>query len=143
MEEAPRDDATLLLARTRAIPAEDTAQWEIPADPSAVSKAREWATRQLTRWGLDELHFATELIVSELVTNAIRYGRPPSQLRLIRHNVLVCEVTDSSSSQPRLQRARTTDEGGRGLFIIAQLAARWGCRHGQNGKTIWSEQLID
>ncbi|MEU6323546.1 SpoIIE family protein phosphatase [Streptomyces sp. NPDC047009] len=143
VEEAPRDDATLLLARTRAIPAEDTAQWEIPADPSAVSKAREWATRQLTRWGLDELHFATELIVSELVTNAIRYGRPPSQLRLIRHNVLVCEVTDSSSSQPRLQRARTTDEGGRGLFIIAQLAARWGCRHGQNGKTIWSEQLID
>ncbi|WP_351232765.1 SpoIIE family protein phosphatase [Streptomyces sp. NPDC002133] len=140
--QAPRDDATLLLARTRAVPAENTAHWEIPADLAAVSKAREWTTRQLTAWGLEDLLFTTELIVSELVTNAIRYGHAPAELRLIRHDVLVCEVTDSSSTQPRLRRARTTDEGGRGLFIIAQLAARWGCRHGQNRKTIWSEQLI-
>lgn len=141
-DQPPRDDATLLLARTRAIPAEDTARWEIPADPAAVSEARDWTSRQLTMWGLEDLLFTTELIVSELVTNAIRYGRPPAELRLIRHNVLVCEVTDSSSTQPRLRRARTTDEGGRGLFLVAQLGARWGCRHDQNGKTIWSEQLI-
>ncbi|WP_406424962.1 SpoIIE family protein phosphatase [Streptomyces sp. NBC_01589] len=140
---APRDDATLLLARTRAIPAENTAHWEIPADPAAVSKAREWTTRQLTTWGLEDLLFTTELIVSELVTNAIRYGRAPMDLRLIRHDVLVCEVTDSSSTQPRLRRAHTTDEGGRGLLLVAQLGRRWGCRHGQNRKTIWSEQLIE
>ncbi|WP_432076651.1 SpoIIE family protein phosphatase [Streptomyces wuyuanensis] len=141
-DQAPRDDATLLLARTRAVPAENTAHWEIPADPAAVSKAREWTTRQLTTWGLQDLLFTTELIASELVTNAIRYGRAPAELRLIRHNVLVCEVTDSSSTQPRLRRARTTDEGGRGLFLVAQLAERWGCRHGQNSKTIWCEQPI-
>ncbi|GDY79771.1 hypothetical protein SAV31267_092560 [Streptomyces avermitilis] len=141
-DQAPRDDGALLLARTRAVPAADTAHWEIPADPAAVAKAREWTTRQLTLWGLDDLLFATELIVSELVTNAIRYGRPPMDLRLIRHNALVCEVTDSSSTQPRLRRARTTDEGGRGLFLVAQLGGRWGCRHVQNGKTIWSEQVI-
>ncbi|MEU9149097.1 SpoIIE family protein phosphatase [Streptomyces sp. NPDC048417] len=141
-DQAPRDDAALLLARTRAVPATDTAHWEIPADPAAVSKAREWITRQLTMWGLDDLLFTTELIVSELVTNAIRYGRPPMDLRLIHHHVLVCEVTDSSSTQPRLRRARTTDEGGRGLFLVSQLGGRWGCRHGQNGKTIWSEQAI-
>ncbi|KUN42474.1 protein phosphatase [Streptomyces olivochromogenes] len=141
-DQAPRDDAALLLARTRAVPAADTAHWEIPADPAAVSKAREWITRQLTMWGLDDLLFTTELIVSELVTNAIRYGRPPMDLRLIRHHVLVCEVTDSSSTQPRLRRARITDEGGRGLFLVSQLGGRWGCRHGQNGKTIWSEQVI-
>lgn len=141
-DQAPRDDATLLLARTRAIPAADTAHWEIPADRAAVSKARKWTTRQLTMWGLDDLLFTTQLIVSELVTNAIRYGRPPMDLRLIHHDVLVCEVTDSSSTQPRLRRARTTDEGGRGLFLVGQLGGRWGCRHGQNGKTIWSEQVI-
>ncbi|WP_331743358.1 SpoIIE family protein phosphatase (plasmid) [Streptomyces sp. NBC_01136] len=141
-DQAPRDDAALLLARTRAIPAGGTAHWEIPADPAAVSKARAWITRQLTMWGLDDLLFTTQLIVSELVTNAIRYGRPPMDLRLIRHHVLVCEVTDSSSTQPRLRRARTTDEGGRGLFLVSQLGGRWGCRHGQNGKTIWSEQAI-
>ncbi|MER7179060.1 SpoIIE family protein phosphatase [Streptomyces hyaluromycini] len=142
VDEAPRDDATLLLARTRAVPAEDVAHWQIPVDPAAVSEARAWATRQLTAWGLADLLFPTELIVSELVTNAIRYGRPPAELRLIRHHVLVCEVTDSNSAQPRLRRARTTDEGGRGLFLVAQLAERWGCRHGQNSKTIWSEQTI-
>ncbi|MFC4610404.1 SpoIIE family protein phosphatase [Streptomyces maoxianensis] len=142
-DQAPRDDATLLLARTRAVPAENTAHWEIEADPAAVSKAREWITRQLTTWGLQDLLFTTELIVSELVTNAIRYGRPPMDLRLIRHDVLVCEVTDSSSTQPRLRRAHTTDEGGRGLYLVGQLAERWGCRHGQNRKTIWSEQLIE
>ncbi|MET9387503.1 SpoIIE family protein phosphatase [Streptomyces sp. NPDC002928] len=142
-DQAPRDDAALLLARTRAVPAEDTAHWQIPADPAAVSKAREWTTRQLTTWGLEDLLFTSELIVSELVTNAIRYGRAPMDLRLIRHNVLVCEVTDSSGTQPRLRRAHTTDEGGRGLFLVAQLAERWGCRHGQNRKTIWSEQRIE
>ncbi|MFE2578719.1 SpoIIE family protein phosphatase [Streptomyces sp. NPDC059378] len=143
VDEAPRDDATLLLARIRTVPTEDTAAWQIPADPAAVSEAREWATRQLTAWGLDALLFTTELIVSELVTNAIRYGRPPAELRLIRRNVLVCEVTDSSSTQPRLRRARTIDEGGRGLFLVARLAERWGCRHGQNRKTIWSEQPVE
>ncbi|MER6066614.1 SpoIIE family protein phosphatase [Streptomyces sp. NPDC001792] len=142
VDAASRDDATLLLARTRAVPAKDTAHWQIPADPAAVSDARAWAARQLTTWGLDDLLFPTELIVSELVTNAIRYGRPPAELRLIRHHVLVCEVTDSNTAQPRLRRARTTDEGGRGLFLVAQLAERWGCRHGQNHKTIWSEQPI-
>ncbi|WP_328392294.1 SpoIIE family protein phosphatase [Streptomyces sp. NBC_00390] len=141
-DRAPRDDATLLLARTRAVPAKNTAHWEIPADPAAVPKAREWITRQLTTWGLPDLLFTTELIASELVTNAIRYGRAPAQLRLIHHNVLVCEVTDSSSTQPRLRRAHTTDEGGRGLFLVAQLAERWGCRHSHNRKTIWSEQPI-
>ncbi|MYV39954.1 SpoIIE family protein phosphatase [Streptomyces sp. SID1328] len=139
----PRDDATLLLARTRAVPAENTAQWEIPDDPAAVSLAREWTARQLARWDLEDLLFDTALIVSELVTNAIRYGRAPAELRLICHDVLVCEVTDSSSTQPRLRRARTTDEGGRGLFLVAQLAGRWGCRHGQNRKTVWSEQPIE
>ncbi|MEU6096261.1 SpoIIE family protein phosphatase [Streptomyces sp. NPDC047079] len=142
VDEEARDDATLLLARTRAVPAEHTTHWQIPADPAAVSRAREWTTRQLSLWGLDDLLFTTELIVSELVTNAIRHGRPPAELRLIRHDVLICEVTDSSSTQPRLRRARITDEGGRGLFLVARLAERWGCRHGQNNKTIWSEQPI-
>lgn len=141
-DQAPRDDAALLLARTRAVPPGHTADWEFPADPSAVSTARETTARQLHTWGPDDLLLPTELIVSELVTNAIRYAHPPVHLRLIRHDVLVCEVTDSSSTQPRLRHARTTDEGGRGLFLIAQLTARWGCRCNDNGKTIWAEQPI-
>ncbi|MGW6522897.1 SpoIIE family protein phosphatase [Streptomyces sp. NPDC054962] len=138
----PRDDLTLLLARTAAIPTEQTVQWEFPADPSIVADAREAIARQLALWGLAELTFSTELIVSELVTNAIRYAGGPVVLRLIRENALVCEVTDPSATQPRLRRARWTDEGGRGLFLVAQLSTRWGCRYERPGKTIWTEQPI-
>ncbi|MGJ5797625.1 SpoIIE family protein phosphatase [Streptomyces europaeiscabiei] len=138
----PRDDIALLLARTRALPAENITSWEFPADPAVVTDARKVTARQLTEWGLDELAFTTELIVSELVTNAIRYAGAPVGLRLIRDHVLVCEVTDPSNTQPRLRRAGTTDEGGRGLFLIAQLTTRWGSRYSQRGKTIWTEQAL-
>ncbi|MFF3073290.1 SpoIIE family protein phosphatase [Kitasatospora sp. NPDC057936] len=137
-----RDDIALLLARTRAVPEGATAHWEFPADPAAVGAAREAVARRLAAWGLEDLAFTTELIVSELVTNAVRYGGAPIGLRLIRDRVLLCEVTDPSNTQPRLRRARNTDEGGRGLFLIAQLSTRWGCRYGRRGKTIWAEQPI-
>ncbi|MDI2132413.1 ATP-binding SpoIIE family protein phosphatase [Yinghuangia seranimata] len=141
---APRnDDTTLLLARVHRLPDEDSATWELPADPACVGPARDLATRQLAAWNLDELAFTTELVVSELVTNAVRYGGGgPITLRLIRGNVLVCEVSDPSNTQPRLRHARTTDEGGRGLFLIAQLTQRWGSRYQQSGKTIWAEQSL-
>ncbi|MFB7031674.1 MULTISPECIES: SpoIIE family protein phosphatase [unclassified Streptomyces] len=137
-----RDDATLLLARTSALAADAVARWEFPADPRAVATAREVVRDKLAEWGLEEETFVTELIVSELVTNAVRYAGGPVGLRLIRDEVLHCEVTDPSNTQPRLRRARTTDEGGRGLFLVAQLSRRWGSRYGQTGKTIWVEQEL-
>lgn len=111
-----RDDAALLLARTASFSCADVATWEIPSDPAFVREARALATEKLSQWGLSDLQFTTELIVSELVTNAIRYGSAPIQLRLIRHNVLTCEVIDGSSTSPRLRHARTTDEGGADFF---------------------------
>ncbi|MFI9274953.1 SpoIIE family protein phosphatase [Kitasatospora sp. NPDC052896] len=141
-DDPPPDDIALLLARTRALSPDSTASWELPADPAVVADAREAVTRQLAAWGLADLAFTTELVVSELVTNAIRYGGGPVVLRLIRDQVLVCEVSDPSNSQPRLRRARATDEGGRGLFLVAQLSARWGSRYGRSGKTVWVEQSL-
>ena len=88
---------------------------------------------------MDDLAFTAELVVSELVTNAIRYGQPLIQLRLIRDTSLICEVSDASSTAPHLRRARTFDEGGRGLLLVAQLTQRWGTRHRTDGKTIWAE----
>ncbi|MFI6982854.1 ATP-binding protein [Embleya sp. NPDC050154] len=120
----------------------DVAAWEIPADPAAVAGARELVTRQLTAWGLEDAAFTTELVASELVTNAIRYAGGPVVLRLIRDKMLVCEVSDPSNTQPRLRRAKWSDEGGRGLFLVAQLTTRWGSRYGPTGKTIWTEQPL-
>ncbi|MFD9030150.1 SpoIIE family protein phosphatase [Streptomyces sp. NPDC059567] len=139
----PSDDAALLLARTHALSSDQVAEWELEADLSLVAHARELVTGRLSDWQLDDLSFVTELVVSELVTNAIRYAGGPVGLRLIRDRVLVCEVSDPSSTQPRLRRARETDEGGRGLFLVAQLTDRWGCRFTRTGKTIWTEQPID
>ncbi|MEU9591643.1 SpoIIE family protein phosphatase [Streptomyces sp. NPDC048219] len=139
---APRDDAAVLVARISALEADSVADWAFPADPRAVASAREAATAKLTEWGLEGNAFVTELIVSELVTNAVRYAGGPVGLRLIRDEVLFCEVTDPSNTQPRMRRARTSDEGGRGLFLVAQLSRRWGSRYGQTGKTIWVEQEL-
>jgi anti-sigma regulatory factor (Ser/Thr protein kinase) len=138
----PSDDAALLLARTHGLDAGQVASWELACDPAVVASARDLATRRLADWGLEELAFTTELVVSELVTNAIRYGLEPIRLRLIRNEALICEVFDGSSTSPRLRHARTTDEGGRGLFLIAQLARRWGTRYTTAGKIIWAEQAL-
>ncbi|CAM5637422.1 hypothetical protein SAVIM338S_06183 [Streptomyces avidinii] len=138
----PVDDVALLLARTHALSGDHIAEWELEADLSLVAHARELVTGRLSEWELDDLAFVTELVASELVTNAIRYAGGPVGLRLIRDRKLICEVTDPSSTQPRLRRARETDEGGRGLFLVAQLTDRWGCRFTRTGKTIWTEQAI-
>lgn len=137
-----RDDAALLLASPSALAEDAVASWEFPAEPAAVASAREAATSKLADWGLDANSFVTELVVSELVTNAVRYAGGPVGLRLIRDDALFCEVTDPSNTQPRMRRARSTDEGGRGLFLVAQLSRRWGSRYGPSGKTIWVEQEL-
>jgi two-component sensor histidine kinase len=88
----------------------------------------------------EETAFTTELIVSELVGNAVRYGAPPLRLRLIWERKLTIEVSDAAASAPHVIHARTIDETGRGLFIIATLADQWGTRYGAQGKTVWAEQ---
>lgn len=136
------DDAALLLARTRALAPDHIADLDIEPDPARVALARQFALDRVSTWGLEEAAFVTELVVSELVTNAIRYGEPPMRLRLIRDSSLICEVSDASDTSPHLRRARAFDEGGRGLLLVAQLTANWGTRHSPNGKTIWCAQSL-
>ncbi|WP_432177273.1 SpoIIE family protein phosphatase [Streptomyces sp. NBC_00063] len=135
----PADDAVLLLALTHALGPDRVATWDLPLDPAVVSQARALTASQLTAWNMEDLAFTTELIVSELVTNAIRYARAPIQLRLIRTTTLICEVADGSSTSPHMRQASDTDESGRGLFMIAQMADRWGTRYSPSGKTVWAE----
>ncbi|MGC0373172.1 SpoIIE family protein phosphatase [Streptomyces sp. SAI-229] len=142
LPQEPCDDVALLLARTRALGADQVATRDVLPDPEEVAAAREWAGERLAAWGLDEIAFVTELVVSELVTNAIRYGVPPIRLRLIRDRTLICEVADASSTSPHLRRAHAYDEGGRGLLLVAQLTQRWGSRQTDGGKTIWAEQPL-
>ncbi|MER5917393.1 SpoIIE family protein phosphatase [Streptomyces sp. NPDC001982] len=142
LPERPSDDIALLVARTRLLDSAQVAQWDVPSDPAAVAPIRNQCARQLEAWGLEDIAFATELILSELITNAIRYGTQPIKVRMLHDRSLICEVSDGSSTSPHLRRAATTDEGGRGLFLVAQFAERWGTRYFPRGKVIWSEQTL-
>ncbi|KIF03031.1 histidine kinase [Streptomyces sp. RSD-27] len=136
---APSDDIALLIADARRLDPGRIAEWEVPDDPAAVSRVRRAAAAQLEAWGLEELSFTVELILSELITNAIRYANEPIRVRLLDDRNLICEISDGSSTSPHLRYAATTDEGGRGLFLVAQYAERWGTRYTQRGKVIWAE----
>ncbi|MDF3140031.1 MULTISPECIES: SpoIIE family protein phosphatase [unclassified Streptomyces] len=135
----PCDDIALLVARTHALDPDRIATWDLPADPALVCEVRAAAVRQLADWGLDEAAFAAELMLSELVTNAIRHGAGPIRVRLLHNRTLICEVSDASNTAPHLRRAAGTDEGGRGLFLVAQLSRSWGTRYLPQGKVIWAE----
>ncbi|MEV6399711.1 SpoIIE family protein phosphatase [Streptomyces sp. NPDC051907] len=137
------DDAALLLVRTRTLGGHQVAVWELEANPEVVGRARAAAAAQVVEWGLDDLAFSTELVVSELVTNAIRYAPTgPIQMRLIRDQTLICEVSDTGHTSPRMRHAGSDDEGGRGLFLIAQMSQQWGTRYTPTGKTIWAEHAL-
>ncbi|MET9681401.1 SpoIIE family protein phosphatase [Streptomyces coeruleorubidus] len=133
------DDIALLMARVQGLPAESVGDWTLPREPRSVGRAREYARAQLLSWDMEPLVDTTELLVSELVTNALRYGEGEIRLRLLLDRTLVCEVWDSGLVQPRRRRARDTDEGGRGLQLVGLLSAAWGSRRTPRGKTVWFE----
>ncbi|MFI0773596.1 SpoIIE family protein phosphatase [Streptomyces sp. NPDC021212] len=136
----PTDDAALLVARTHVLGPENVAEWEVPSDPAAVAPLRAACAQRIRDWELGDTVDTAELVISELVTNALRYGAPPVRIRLLRGRSLICEVSDGSNTSPHLRRAGLTDEGGRGLFLVSQLAWRWGTRYTAHGKVIWAEQ---
>ncbi|WP_345128142.1 ATP-binding SpoIIE family protein phosphatase [Streptomyces chiangmaiensis] len=142
VDDHSRDDVALLIARTQELEGKHVATWDLSENLAEVARARDLASLRLGGWDLEELAFTTGLIVSELVTNAIRHGGGPVQLRLIRQDTLICEVSDGSNTAPHLRRAQAFDEDGRGLFIVAQLAKRWGTKQGPDGKTIWAELAL-
>jgi hypothetical protein len=136
------DDAGLLVVHTRCADPRDVAGCDLPEDPRAAGQARQYIRAQLAAWGLADLALTTELLVSELVGNAVRHAKGPVRLRLLRSRTLVCEVYDGSLNTPRIRRADYTDEGGRGLQLVAALSRRWGARYLHDGKCIWTEQEL-
>jgi anti-sigma regulatory factor (Ser/Thr protein kinase) len=138
-----KDDVALLLARLGGIEPEDVAEWRLDRDPAQVGRARAAVREQLHGWGLARLADPAELMVSELVTNAVRHshGRPV-ELRLVRGDTLLCEVEDDDHELPTLLSAGPTDESGRGLRVVSALAREWGTTRTPAGKTVWFELTL-
>jgi serine phosphatase RsbU (regulator of sigma subunit) len=134
-----RDDIAVLVARLRRLKPDQHVTWTLAAELTSAKRARSLVGRPLRRWGLAELIPLTELLASELVTNAVRYAQGKIKLRLVREGVLTCEVFDDSAALPRLRHPGDEDERGRGLQVVSQLAQRWGARRTQSGKVVWCE----
>lgn len=112
--------------------------WELPAGPEAAGRARRHVRRQLRGWDLSPWGAIAELLVSELVTNALRHGGQPMTLRMVRcfRGVLI-EVSDSGADLPRAVAAGPASESGRGLRLVEALSQRWGVRRDARGKVVW------
>jgi hypothetical protein len=150
------DDIALLAARFDGIAPRDVAYWYLDPEDAAPGRARQMTggrgagtARQMIRraldwWGMEELTGSdpAELMVSEVVTNAVRYASRPVTLRLLRADVLRCEVGDDVPQLPRLRQARAMDEKGRGLIVINKLARRWGATRLATGKVVWFELAL-
>jgi len=137
-----RDDIAVLIARLRRLPKDNYASWTLAPKLTSVREARSVLAEPMKRWELEDLIPTTELLVSELVTNAVKYSRGAVTLRLVNEKALVCEVLDSSGALPRLRQAAADEESGRGLQVVRQLSQRWGARRTATGKVVWCEQPL-
>ncbi|RKN47046.1 SpoIIE family protein phosphatase [Streptomyces hoynatensis] len=138
-EERLSDDLALLVARLGGLPGDRVASWTFTAERQIVRRARRGVRETLRAWDLPELVDRAELLVSELVTNAVRHARGPIEVRLVRGRSLLVEVTDPVPEPPRERRVTAEDEGGRGLHLVARQSRRWGTRNRPVGKTVWCE----
>ncbi|MBW1599637.1 SpoIIE family protein phosphatase [Streptomyces sp. JJ38] len=133
------DDVALLVAQLSGMPGDSAASWTFPAERTAVRRARGVVRTTLHEWGLEALTDEAVLLVSELVTNSLRYAHGPIGVRMVRGGSLLVEVSDPLPDPPEIRTPADDDEGGRGVQLVAQSARRWGTRHGPIGKTVWFE----
>jgi serine phosphatase RsbU (regulator of sigma subunit)/anti-sigma regulatory factor (Ser/Thr protein kinase) len=136
-----RDDVTLMLARMTGRSERDTAVWHLPSVPWTPARARALTSAQLRRWHTgDHAHDDMLTVVSELVTNAVRFGGAAVTVRLVRAGRhLLCEVADLGNGRPRLRRGEILDDSGRGLLVVHRLTTGWGVRWTGTGKTVWAD----
>ncbi|MGI5488238.1 ATP-binding protein [Microtetraspora malaysiensis] len=116
------------------------ASWTLLPEASSTPTARRLVRTQLGGWGCGEHCEVAELLVSELVTNAVRHGNGGPVLTLTSADgALRCEVEDESPAPVRTRPAAGDDEGGRGLLLVDALSSSWGTGRTGRGKVVWFE----
>ncbi|WST43797.1 ATP-binding protein [Streptomyces avidinii] len=114
------------------------ASWPLPRDLSSAGRARRLARGSLRAWELDQLTDTAELLVSEVVGNALRHARGPLRLNLrATGDRLMCEVEDTCDTAPVRRTADLGAEGGRGLDLLDLLSESWGSARTATGKSTW------
>jgi serine phosphatase RsbU (regulator of sigma subunit)/anti-sigma regulatory factor (Ser/Thr protein kinase) len=134
------DDVAMLVAELRGLEPARIVSWRLVGVDTEVAASRVRVREALVNWGLPRLVDTAELLVTELATNALRYGKAPFELQvLLLDDVVTFAVTDADPPLPRFRRSSYDDEGGRGLQLVATLASRWGARATTTGKVVWCE----
>ena len=122
-----------------ALTADQVASITLPPRALSARAARGFVRSTLLAWNLDTVVETAQLVVSELVTNAVRHATGRVGLRLLRGQAIVCEVTDGSPASPLLRSPDVFDTAGRGIQLVNMLAQRWGTRTVPGGKIVWCE----
>jgi anti-sigma regulatory factor (Ser/Thr protein kinase) len=123
-----------------------TAIFRLDPVPESAGRARRAARTMLTDWRLERLLEDVDLVVSELVTNALLHsgglGRGAANaIRFeldLRDRTLTCRVVDSSPLPPRPEEATETAESGRGLVLVEAVASAWDWEDLPDGKAVWA-----
>ncbi|MCX4744671.1 PAS domain-containing SpoIIE family protein phosphatase/ATP-binding protein [Kitasatospora sp. NBC_01287] len=139
VRDGSEDDVAMIMARALPLPGDRIATLPLTGEGPMPARARRFTRSTLAAWGLAPLADFAELLVSELVTNALVHAQQPRRLRLFRDRMLTLEVADAGRQAPRLRPAGSEDEGGRGMYLINELAHRWGSRPTHDGKVVWAE----
>ncbi|WP_197287476.1 ATP-binding SpoIIE family protein phosphatase [Streptomyces apocyni] len=136
-----KDDVALLMARLNGIAPQCVTRWRLALDPREARRARSLIRDQVRAWGLPEdLAQTARLLAGELVTNALRHAHGEEiRLRLVRTDVLLCEVEDDDHTLPTLRDAGPADDVGRGLRVVSALSREWGANRTSTGKSVWFE----
>ncbi|MFI6931012.1 ATP-binding protein [Streptomyces sp. NPDC050287] len=114
----------------------------------SVPAARAFTREALSDWGAGQRSYDIVLCVSELATNALVHGVPPGRGFLLRLLPLPydagvrVEVHDSGGGLPAVPQGKASDEGGRGLLLVSELADKWGVGEREPGKTVWCEFVL-
>ena len=114
----------------------------LPADTRAVGTARAYLRTTLIAWDLGATADTAELVVSELVTNALLHTGSTAALTLrhdVRRSLLCVGVEDSSTQHPQPRESGDEATGGRGMHIVQLVAARWWVAPHGSGKTVWAD----
>lgn len=115
------------------------ASWVLAPEPTTVPRIRKRVRRQLAEWDVPGCGDTVELLVSEIVTNAMRHAWGAVLTLTIENGTCRCEVRDTNPAMPAICHAHEGDEGGRGIYLMEALADRWGARAEPAGKVVWFE----
>ncbi|MCY7374172.1 MAG: SpoIIE family protein phosphatase [Spirochaetaceae bacterium] len=139
-DDGHNDDIALLVAEVSGLHRDRVATWTFRGGVESVAGARVWVRKHLEAWQLVPLVELGELLVTELVTNALRHASGPIELTaLLLDEIVTLAVRDGGTPLPRPRKVSESDEGGRGLHLVSVLAARWGARPTAKGKVVWCD----